>query len=101
MFGLNLMQADQEARLKHARLHHQHQRGASRDGADRRLLRIEKRHRLLQRRRLHHVERNHSCPLTTLSCPAKSGHPVIAERTASAPSSKTATMPITGSSAIA
>ena len=53
------MQADQAGRLEHARLHHQHQRGAARDGADRRLLRIEQRHRLFERRRLHHFERNH------------------------------------------
>src|SRR6202000_1789515 len=100
MLGLDAMQADQPRRLEHAGLHHQHQRGATRDGADRRLLWIEQRHLLFERLRLHHFEWNHR-ETPTLSCPAKAGHPVIAERPIPAQPCKPEPARVTGSSAFA
>ena len=59
VLGLDLVQTDKQARLKYAGLHHQHQRGPARHGADGRILRIEERNRLFQRGRLRHFEGNH------------------------------------------
>src|SRR5262249_31631659 len=60
---LDAAQADEPRRLKDARLHHQHERGAAGDGTHRRIVGIEQRDGLGERARLDEVERNHvACP---------------------------------------
>ena len=48
VFRLDAVQADKPGRAEHARFHHQHQCGAAGDRPDRRLLRVEHRHRLIE-----------------------------------------------------
>ena len=55
----DIAQADQPRRLEHARLHHQHQRGAAGDRTHRGIVGIEQRDRLAQRSRLRKLERRH------------------------------------------
>ena len=54
-----LAQADQSGRPEHARLHHQHQRGAAGDRPHRRVVGIEQCDGLAQRARLEQLERRH------------------------------------------
>ena len=55
----DLAQADEPGRAKHARLHHQHQRGAAAERAHRGIVGVEQAQRLLERRGLDQIEWRH------------------------------------------
>ena len=57
--AVKLAQTDEPARLEHAGLHHQHQRGAAGDRPHGRIVRIDGGDGVFQRRRLDQFERRH------------------------------------------
>ena len=67
---LDLAKADELFRMEYACLHHQHQRGATRDRTNSGIVRIEQLDRLGKRGRLHKLERDHLIPDWTMNSPA-------------------------------
>jgi hypothetical protein len=63
----DVAQTYQAHRLENLRLHHEHQRRATTDGPDRRILMIEKPKRLFERMRFDEFEAGHLSPIQITS----------------------------------